>query len=103
MYILNITYSVDDSVHTQWMEWMKKVHIPNFAENNLIQEYRFTKVLSTAPDESGHTYSIQLKYTCTADLDQFQKTQLPQIKNEYYRLYGDRLLLFATILKIIDE
>ncbi|MEO8448027.1 MAG: DUF4286 family protein, partial [bacterium] len=28
MILYNVTVNVDDSVHDEWLEWMKTIHIP---------------------------------------------------------------------------
>ena len=29
MYIYNVTINVEESVHEEWLDWMKKDHIPD--------------------------------------------------------------------------
>ena len=29
MYIYNVTTNIDESVHDEWLHWMKEIHIPD--------------------------------------------------------------------------
>ena len=73
MIIYNVTVNIDDSIHSDWLNWMKTVHILDVMATGYFLDNRMAKVLSPQEDETGHTYAIQ--YTCNsmADLDEYQE------------------------------
>ena len=58
MIIYNVTVNIDDSVHDEWLHWMRSVHIPD------VLAWTVFRKPDVACDESGGklavlTYSIQ--------------------------------------------
>ena len=60
MIIYNVTVSIDDEVHDEWVSWMKDTHIPDVMNTGLFVENKMCRVISH--QEEGSSYSIQ--YTC---------------------------------------
>ena len=71
MIIYNVTVNIDLDVETQWVKWMKEVHIPEVMATGLFLESRMMRVL--ANDEGGTSYAIQysvcLLYTSSSPRD----------------------------------
>ena len=58
MIIYNVTVSlVDQSIHQDWLKWMKEIHIPNVLATGLFIENKIAKI--HAEEEGGISYSIQ--------------------------------------------
>ena len=62
MLIYNVTINISEKLHNDWVSWMKDTHIPDVMKTGCFTHYYFTRVLTTQPDETGFTYSIQ--YHC---------------------------------------
>ena len=57
MIIYNVTINIADSVHSEWLKWMKD-HIPQVLATGLFSKALFTKVL-VEEGMGGTTYSVQ--------------------------------------------
>ena len=57
MIIYNVTANIDDSIHDEWLGWIK-AHIPKVLATGLFLKATFTKVL-VEESMGGLTYSIQ--------------------------------------------
>ncbi len=99
MIIYNVTVNIDDSVHDEWLDWMKNNHIPAVMETGYFLENKICKVL--VDEESGTTYSIQ--YTCAnlADLSEYQEKQAPRLQREHAERYKDKFVAFRTLLEVV--
>ena len=69
MIIYNITINIEDSVHEEWLEWMKTVHIPDVMKTGMFTDSRILRVL-VEESLGGQTYSVQ--YTCDS-LEKYQQ------------------------------
>lgn len=101
MIIYNITINIETSVHADWLEYMKTVHIPDVMRTGMFSDYRMLKIL-TEDESGGHTYSIQ--YTC-ASLERFHQYEdiyAPALRNEVIKRYGDKFIAFRTLLEPVD-
>ena len=99
MIIYNVTINIDQSVHDEWLKWMKEVHIPEVMRTGFFVENRILKVLNEV--DNGKTYSIQ--YTCE-NMDDFKKYEeqfASALRIEHNEKYKDKFVAFRTLLEIV--
>jgi len=101
MIIYNVTVNIEESIHLDWINWMKTVHIPNVMATGYFLENRIAKVLSTQEGETGHTFAIQ--YTCNSmsDLEEYQKKCSAPLQEEHGKRYQGKFVAFRTLLEVI--
>ena len=59
MIIYNVTVNIEESIHDEWLEWIKN-HIPQVLATGKFIDARLTKVL-VEEEMGGTTYAIQYK------------------------------------------
>jgi hypothetical protein len=99
MIIYNVTLSVDEPVHEQWLAWMRSTHIPDVMATGLFLDCRLCRVL--ADDEGGVTYAVQ--YTCAdmATYERYQREHAKALQGESEKYYGGRYAAFRTLLEVL--
>ncbi len=100
-YIYNVTANIDESIHDEWLKWIKE-HIPQVLATGKFEKATLTKVL-VEEDMGGLTYSIQYQTYSRAALDKFYEEDAPRFRAETTKLFADKMLAFRTELQIIDE
>ena len=98
----NVTVNIDFSVHDEWLQWMKEVHIPDVLNTGCFVENKICKVLS-AEEEGGKTYAIM--YLCP-DMPTFNKYQTefaPKLQQEHTAKFADKFGAFRTILEVVHH
>ena len=100
MYIYNVTLSIDNSIHDQWLQWIKE-HIPQVLATGKFIEAKLTRVLTE--EEGEITYSVQYRAKTREALDSYYKQDAPGLRQEGLTLFSDKMLAFRTELEIIDE
>lgn len=100
MIIYNVTVKIDNSVHDEWLSWMKAVHIPDVLATGYFIDNKLCKVL--VDDEDGVTYSIQ--YTCESmkKLNEYYSKHAPALQKEHTTKYKDKFVAFRTLLEVVD-
>ena len=101
MIIYNVTLNIDNSIHDEWLEWIKQ-HIPKVLATGLFLKATFTKVLVEESIE-GLTYSIQYLAHSKEALESYHKQYAADIQAEGLQKFGDKMLAFRTELEWIDE
>lgn len=101
MYIYNVTINIADSVHEEFLSWMKK-HIPDVLATGKFISARFSQVLVDEVD-GGTTYSVQYTAKSRADLDAYYEEDAPRLREEGMKKFADTMLGFRTELKIIED
>ncbi|KJD36415.1 hypothetical protein PW52_04415 [Tamlana sedimentorum] len=102
MYIYNVTSNIDESIHEEWLNWMKQEHIPQVLATGKFTNATLTKVLVTE-DMGGVTYSVQYRTNSREDLEDYYNSHADTLRSEGLRKFADKMLAFRTELEIIDE
>lgn len=101
MIIYNVTINVDESIHDEWLIWIKE-HIPKVLATGKFTEAKLTKVL-VEEDMGGTTYSVQYRAKSREALDAYYKEDAEKLRAEGLKKFADKMLAFRTELEIIDE
>lgn len=101
MIIYNETVNIDESVHNEWLIWIKE-HIPKVLGTGKFEKATLTQVL-VEEDMGGVTYSIQYRSYSREALDAFYKQDADRLQQEGLKKFADKMLAFRTELQIIDE
>lgn len=102
MYIYNVTINIDDSVHLQWLNWMKEKHIPDMLATGKFISAKIVKVL-IVEDLGGTTYSIQYSTESLETLENYYKEDADRLQKETLTLFEGKFVAFRTELQVINE
>jgi hypothetical protein len=99
MILYNVTINVEDIAAEEWLEWMQQTHIPEVISTGLFTGYRMFRILSTQPDETGVTYSIQYYLKNIDDYNLYQATFAPELQRQHMDLFEGKVVAFRTLLE----
>jgi hypothetical protein len=102
MYIYNVTTNVDETVHKQWLHWMKTKHIPDMLATGKFSVAKINLVL-IEEEMGGTTYAVQYTTDSLETLHKYYKEDASKLRDEAQQLFKDKIVSFRTELKIIDE
>ncbi|MFK5972529.1 MAG: DUF4286 family protein [Flavobacteriaceae bacterium] len=102
MYIYNVTTNVDESVHDEWLKWMKDTQIPNVLATGKFLSAKMSKVL-IEEEMGGVTYSVQFTTTNMKTLQQYYDENATKLRNDAVKLFPNKFISFRTELEIISE
>lgn len=101
MLIYNVTLNVDESVHDQWLLWIKN-HIPKVLATGHFTGAKLIKVL-VDEEMGGVTYSVQYHAKSRAHLESYYENDAAILRQEGLKLFADKVLAFRTELEVLDE
>lgn len=101
MIIYNVTANIDESVHDEWLTWIK-AHIPKVLATGKFEKAILTRVL-IEEEKGGVTYSIQYKSYSREALDTYYREDAEKLREEGMKKFADKMLAFRTELEVIDE
>ncbi len=101
MIIYNVTVSVEESVKSDWLNWMQEVHIPEVMATGVFSKSQINRVM--VQGDSDNTFAIA--YTCASmkDLHQYQVKFAPKLQQKHVARYGDKAVAFRTLMEVIQE
>ncbi|MFN8356794.1 MAG: DUF4286 family protein [Spirosomataceae bacterium] len=102
MIIYNVTTNIDDSVHDDWLNWMKTVHIPDVMATGLPIGNRMLRLL-TEIENGGQTYSVQYFFADMEDYLAYQDDYSMKLRKEVDRRYQGKYVAFRTLLEEVKQ
>ena len=101
MIIYNITANIDQSIHDEWLTWIKE-HIPQVLATGKFTEAKLTRIL--VEEEMGtKSYSIQFRAKSREALEDYYTQDADKLRQEGIARFADKMLTFRTELEIVDE
>jgi hypothetical protein len=100
MIIYNVTVNIDDSIQHDWVDWMRKVHIPDVLKTGCFHEARFTRVM--VDEQMGITYSIQYLCPSREVLQHYADNFAPKLQQDVKDRYEGKFNAFRTMLEVVD-
>ncbi len=101
MILYNVTVNIEDDVHNEWLEWMKNEHIPEVMETGFFKEYKFLRIISRQPDETGMTYSIQYFAANYDDYHEYAQNHAPRLQEKTRQKFEGKFVAFRTLLETL--
>lgn len=98
MFIYNVTVTIDDSVHDEWLKWMKEIHIPDVMRTKCFIENKICRLITS---ESEITYAIQYTFETMDDMNKYQNLFAPKLQQAHKEKFKDKFAAFRTILEIV--
>ena len=101
MILYNVTVSIDNSVHEDWIQWMRSIHIPQVMETGCFIESRISRV--HGEEEGGMTFAIT--YVCPSDehFKKYEKEHAPELQKDHTTKFQGKFAAFRTTLSVIEE
>jgi hypothetical protein len=99
MIVYNVTINIDESIHADWVKWMKEKHLSDVMATGMFTSYKFLKLLSKQDDETGETYAIQYFAPTMENYEKYQAEFAPALQKDGRDLFGDKFHAFRTLLE----
>ncbi|WP_103865364.1 DUF4286 family protein [Aquimarina sp. I32.4] len=101
MHIYNVTINIDETIHDEWLHWMKKEHIPDMLSTGKFTKALMSKVL-VDEEMGGLTYSIQYTTKSKEILQKYYDEDANRLRATSERFAG-KFVAFRTELEIVSE
>ncbi|WP_299530354.1 DUF4286 family protein [Ulvibacterium sp.] len=102
MYIYNVTTNIDESVHDEWLHWMKEIHIPDVLATGKFLNAKMSRVL-VEEEMGGTTYSVQFTTVNRAILEKYYAEDAQRLREDAQKRFPNKFVSFRTELEVISE
>ena len=101
MILYNITVSIDPAISEDWLDWMRKQHIPDVMATGCFIESRISRV--HGEEDGGMTFAITYLSPSQEKLDEYREVHAPRLQKDHSVRYEGRFAAFRTFLSVIEE
>ena len=102
MYIYNVTTNIEESVHDQWLLWMRETHIPEVLATGKFLSAKICKVL-VEEEMGGLTYSVQYTAPDKEALQRYYAEDAPRLRKEAMARFQGKFVSFRTELEVVGD
>jgi hypothetical protein len=100
MILYNITFTVNNEIEEDFVQWMKDTHIPDIFDTGLFLEHKFFRLLNS-PDDSITNYSLQFFTENTGKLIEYEKSFAHPLRFQTQARYGEKVMAFRTLMELV--
>ncbi len=100
--LYNVTIKIESDTQAEWLEWMKKVHIPRVMATGCFESYRITKILGD-DDEHGIGFAFQYVLHNMEQFNTYQNQYAKKLQEEHSSRYANKYVAFRTLMQIEAE
>lgn len=101
MIVYNITFHIDNKVHDEALDYLKKEYIPQVATGGFLHTPCLRKIMHAAEDE-GFSYAVQFHVKNMDSLNYWLMNDGRSIHESLTKRFGDKIAGFTTVLEEID-
>jgi hypothetical protein len=99
--LYNVTLSVSEEIHDEWMSWIQEVHIPEMLKTGVFTRALLLRVHGV--EQGGVTYAVQYSCKSMDDYERYKRDFAPALQAKTQSLFGDGVHPFRTLLEVIQS
>lgn len=97
MIVYKVSVEISPERETEWVAWMRDVHIPDVMATGSFEGYEFSRSLSDA------TYTIAYRCRDESTYEEYQKAHSPELQKKHSdRFHGD-FKATRQLLKVLSD
>jgi hypothetical protein len=101
MIVYNVTIKVDRSIVSEWLEWLKKEHIPDVIGTGCFTHAN-TFHLFEADDEEGITYVVQYHASSPSLYNEYITQHADGMRKRSIDRWGNKFIAFRTVMHVVN-
>ena len=98
MTIYSVTIAIQASIESEWVEWMKNVHVPDVLKTGCFSECRIHKSVGAGADEP--TYVLQYSCSSLEEYHRYRDNFAPALQKEHSDRFSGR---FRGSRQVMEE
>ena len=100
MIIYNVTTKVDAAIKTDWLHWVKNVHMPDVVATGCFTHATLAQLLDT-DDSEGPTYIIQYHAESKALYNVYTEKFAATMRQKAFDKWGDKFISFRSLMQVV--
>ena len=101
MIVYNVTTMVATGKVEEWLEWMRKTHIPEIMATGCFNGFRMLRLLEV-DDAEGQTYAVQYHCTERVDYERYNSLFAHALRETAMSVWGEDAVSFRTLMEVIN-
>jgi len=100
--IYNVTVNLDEVIEQEWLDWMRREHIPDLLSTGCFRSARLSRLLD-APASSGISYSVQYESPDRDHYARYMAEHAEEMRRRGIERFGESFHAFRTLMEVGDQ
>jgi Domain of unknown function (DUF4286) len=101
MVIYNVTIKTQDSIKTEWLQWLKEEHIPEVINTGCFTHAVILRLLEV-DDAEGPTYAIQYHAESKSLYNNYIEMHAAKMRQKSFDKWGDKFIAFRSLMQVVN-
>lgn len=101
MIVYNVTIKVDPSIADEWLEWLKREHIPDVINTGCFT-HATTLHLMEVDEADGITYAVQYHAKNEEDYKLYIEKHSDEMRQKGADKWGNKFIAFRTVMQVVN-
>ncbi len=101
MILYNVTIKVQHSIHKEWLQWLKEIHVHDIMQTECFSSFKILQLLEIDEAE-GPTYAVQYFAESKALYNLYIEKFSKQMRDNSFAKWGDKFIAFRSVMQIVD-
>ena len=101
MLVYNVTVKVDESIETEYLAWLKEIHVPDIISTGCFTHANIYQLLEI-DDSEGPTYTIQYFTDSKSMYNQYLENFAEEMRQKSFVRWGNKFIAFRTLMKVVN-
>jgi len=100
MILYNVTVNIDTGAEEKWLDYMKKIHIPEVMNTGCFSDYKIFRLVSEGAPE-GTNYAIMYFADSMNNLNRYQEKYAKKLQQNHLEKFKDKFVAFSSLLESV--
>ncbi|MBK8609181.1 MAG: DUF4286 family protein [Chitinophagaceae bacterium] len=101
MIIYNVTIKIQHAVHEDWLQWLKKEHIPDVIATGCFTHAVILRLMEV-DDTEGPTYAVQYFSESKGLYNNYIENHAANMRQKGYDTWGDTFIAFRSVMQVVN-
>ena len=101
MFIYNVTIKIHETIHHNWLKWLKEEHIPDVMASNCFTKATILRLLEI-DDSEGPTYAVQYFAESKSLYNQYISQFAAGTRQKSFDKWGDKFIAFRSVMQVVN-
>lgn len=102
MIIYSVTVSVEQVVASEWLEWMRKEHLPEVMATGCFEKFQFHRLLEPIYEPDTLTYNVLYYASSMANIEDYRNNHSPRLRHHAFLRYGQKAMAVRSVLEVLE-
>ena len=101
MIIYNVTIKITNTIHADWLQWLKGEHVPEVIQTGCFTHATILRLLEI-DDTEGPTYAVQYFAESKGLYNNYIENHAAIMRQKSFGKWGNQFIAFRSVMQVVN-